>query len=399
MDRGDWGAARSLLYRTRILLPGAHPRRAEVALELAHVLQETGELADALVVAGDAGASSNPVVRARAVLVELDVRDLLGEEPSATARDSRREEARVALERATDDVGLARYWYSRGYDEWAACRSAGALENWERGLRHAEAAGVEGLAREMKSRLLGCLTLGPVPVSQALERTEAILDQAAGSALMEAWALQALGIFRSMEGRIDEGRELVVRGRDTVRDAGHLVSAAGNSMRLAFIERRAGDPQAEERVLRKGLTELERLGDRAFSPTVALELAVCLYHQGRYDEVRALCAGARESTLSEDVANFIFLDVIEGALLARDGYLDEGESVTRRGLELSDATDLFQMRAHARSGLAAALAIAGKEEEAAATALEAIAIHDAKGDVSGSALLRLRFEAAGVDVA
>jgi hypothetical protein len=92
----------------------------------------------------------------------------------------------------------------------------------------------------------------------------------------------------------------------------------------------------------------------------------------------------------------IFLDALEGALLAHDGRLEEGEAVTRRGLELSDTTDLFQMRGHARTGLAEVLALAGKREEAVAIAAECIAIHDGKGDVTGSALMRRRFEGMGI---
>ena len=170
-------------------------------------------------------------------------------------------------------------------------------------------------------------------------------------------------------------------------------------MRVAFVARRSGDVAAEESVLAAGLDELDRLGDRSFGPTVALELARCLYDQGRYDEVSALCARARESTLSEDIANFVMVDSIEGALLAREGRLGEAEEMARRSLALSETTDFFQMRGmYARSGLAEVLSLAGKAEEAAATAAEAIAIHDDKGDVTGSAFLRRRFDAMGIEV-
>jgi hypothetical protein len=63
---------------------------------------------------------------------------------------------------------------------------------------------------------------------------------------------------------------------------------------------------------------------------------------------------------------------------------------------LSDATDLFQMRGHARTGLAEVLALAGKREESVAIAAECVAIHNEKGDVAGSALARRRFERMGI---
>ena len=74
--------------------------------------------------------------------------------------------------------------------------------------------------------------------------------------------------------------------------------------------------------------------------------------------------------------------------------------VSLRGLALAETTDFFQMRGmHARSGLAEVLSLAGRADEASATAAEAIAIHDDKGDVTGSAFLRRRFGGMGIDVA
>jgi class 3 adenylate cyclase/tetratricopeptide (TPR) repeat protein len=392
LGRGDWAAARNLLRRGHALLPSDDPLRSEMAVELAYSLQEAGELRAASGFVAEAMASADPVIAARGIVAGADFDSDL----SATARSERREEARAVLEAAVDHLGLARYWYGAGYDSWAACRSADAIERWERGARHADAAGAVGLARELERQMVAGILLGPIPVPDAIEFVLATLDQAAGSELRETWALLALGVLRAMEGRIDEARELVCRGRQTVREAGQRVTAAGFAMRSAFVERRAADFESEERVLREGMEELERLGERQFGPTVALELAACLYHQGRYDETRALCAASRARSLPDDVANMIFLDALEGALLAHDGRLEEGEAVTRRGLELSDTTDLFQMRAHARTGLAEVLALAGKREEAVTIAAECIAIHDDKGDVTGSALMRGRFEAMGI---
>jgi class 3 adenylate cyclase/tetratricopeptide (TPR) repeat protein len=392
LGRGDWAAARSLLRRGHALLPADDPLRSEIAVELAYSLQEGGELRAARHLVEEAMASADPVLAARGMVAGADFDSAL----SAKGRSERRDEARAVLEAAEDHLGLARYWYGAGYESWAACRAADAMERWEQGARHAAAAGAVGLARELERQMVAGVLLGPTPVPEAIEFVLANLDQAAGSVLRETWALLALGVLRAMEGRIDEGRELVRRGRHTVREAGQLVSAAGFAMRSAFVERRAGDFEAEERELREGMDELERLDDRQFGPTVALDLAACLYHQGRHDETRALCAAARARSLPDDVANLIFLDALEGALLAHDGRLEEGEAVTRRGLVLSDTTDLFQMRSHARTALAEVLALAGKREESVAIAAECIAIHEDKGDVAGSALARRRFDRMGV---
>ena len=55
-------------------------------------------------------------------------------------------------------------------------------------------------------------------------------------------------------------------------------------MHAALIEQRAGDLGAWEQALRSGLVELESLDERAFASTIAMELALCLYEQGRFDE-------------------------------------------------------------------------------------------------------------------
>jgi len=398
MDRGDWGAAQLFYERSRGLLFDDDARRSKVAFELTYVLLETGDYAEARTVVADLFASDNSVDRARGIVAELEV-EAVHAGKSVEWREARRAEARPVLESAPDELGLARYWYGLGWDNWSACRSAAALESWERGLLHAEAVDAEGLAREFRARILGCVLLGPTPVPQAIARAEAMHQAAAGSPLMAAWAQSVLGPLFAMEGRVDEGRDLMVNARRVVRDSGQLATAAAGAMRVAFIERRAGDIAAEDRVLRDAMEELDQFGERNFSPTCALDLAASLLFQGHHAEARELCEWARARSLPGDVANLIFFDELEGALLAYGGDVVGGEPIARRGLALSDTTDLFQMRAHARAGLAVVLALAGPSNEAVAIAAEAIAIHDAKGDVTGSALWRQRFQRIGIEVA
>jgi len=399
-DRGDWSAARILLRRARALLPFGDERRAAIAIDLAHVLEETGELEEARSATEEALRAADPVVRGRGLIADVTIRAVLGEALPAEVVQARRHEGRSLLERARDDAGLAEYWLQMGYDGWAACRAAEALEAWESGLRHAQAAGAASLARVLQHRVLTSLVLGPTPVHEALVRAEAILERARTAPVLEAWVFQALGVLRAMEGRVDQGRALLERGQRTIREAGMLVSAAGNVQRFAFLERRAGGPDAAERVerlLRESFDELERLGDRTFLSTVALELAQCLVRQGRDDEARALGALASERTLSEDTVNFFYLDETEAHLAAHQGRLDDAERLARRGLEWAETTDFFDLRGmRARGTLAEILALRGKRGEAAAVVTEALAIHEAKGDAAGVAVLRAQLARADV---
>ena len=167
-------------------------------------------------------------------------------------------------------------------------------------------------------------------------------------------------------------------------------------MAEGYIERRAGDPDAAERALRGGLDLLERIGDRGFHGTVALELAQLFYDLGRFDDALELCSRARATTESNDLINFAIAGAIEGSLLARDGRFDEGVARGRGAVELTAGTDGLEMLAVPRRYLAETLFLAGETAEAERVAAEALAIRDRKGDVTGAALVRELFQQLGL---
>ena len=134
------------------------------------------------------------------------------------------------------------------------------------------------------------------------------------------------------------------------------------SMSTAWIEQRAGDVEAWERVLRSGLADLEALNDRAFYSTVAAYLAQCLYLQGQFDETRSLCITVREVSPANDVINFVYADYLEGCLLARDGLHEEASALARTALMRADTTDYYFARAESRLFLAEATSLAGNAE-------------------------------------
>jgi hypothetical protein len=153
-------------------------------------------------------------------------------------------------------------------------------------------------------------------------------------------------------------------------------------------------------LLRTAVAELQRLDDRAFLSTVALNLADLLERQRRDDEARVLCVLARERTLAEDLTNFVMADAIEARLAARSGELEQAEALARRAVELARATDFVDLRGmYSQAALAEVLALRGKQDEAVASAAEALAVHRAKEDVAYAAVLRDDFARLGVEVA
>jgi class 3 adenylate cyclase/tetratricopeptide (TPR) repeat protein len=395
MDRGDWAAARGLLGRARSILPPGDERRAGLAPELAQALQEVGSVTEARAVAEEARDAADPVIRARGAIAEFDI---VGFPVRSEEHIARRDEALAILEEAEDHLGLAQYWRSRGFDFWTNMRSIDSRDAWERGLEHAVLAGAGRIEQELQTYLLSSMVLGPTPVEEAIERAQSVLDASSGSVLREAAALRALGQLRGFQGRAEEGRELVGRARQAFREAGLLVTAAGWAMGRGALERRAGDLEAEERALREACDELERLGDRYFLPTVALELADCICHQDaeRDDEIRALCELARETTTPGDLINFVYLDGVEGFLAVRRGDGDEGLRLARRGLEAAQTTDAVDVINRSSLLLCLCLAGTGRMEEAASIGAGAIAVAEEKGDVAGAAWIRRRLAVLGV---
>ncbi|HEU5491782.1 MAG TPA: adenylate/guanylate cyclase domain-containing protein [Gaiellaceae bacterium] len=397
MDRGDWGAARGLLRRARNLVPEGSDERASLGPDLALTLQEVGENAEAVAVAEEAARAEDPVIRARGVIA---IADALGFGAGEFEHElmARAEEARATLEMAGDELGLAQYWRLRGYSYWARLQAAKAREAWERALAHAVAAGAHRLQVELQNYILSAVHLGPTPVAEALPIARAALERATPSSLAEASALRAVGMLRGCEGFVDEARELHERGRETFHEAGLQVTAAGWAMAQSEIEWRAGDLEAQERVLREAVEILDRLQDQFFYSTVSLRLADCLLLRRRADdpEVAAITAAARERTLPGDLVNFLYLDSIEARRLAHEGSADEAVDLARRAAENAETTDNFDVRSHVWSALAETLHVVGEASEAGRAADRAVAIRTAKGDVAGAAVLERWLRERGV---
>jgi class 3 adenylate cyclase/tetratricopeptide (TPR) repeat protein len=400
MDRGDWGAARSLVRRARVLLPEGSDARAALAPEFSLALLETGESEEATSVALEAAAARDPIIRARGAIAVAEVH-AMGAGPAVDEARARRDEVLPVFERAGDELGLALYWRSRGYDSWAVCRSADAREAFERALVHADAASAERIGYELHALILSSVVFGPTPLGEAWHRVELVLAAAREGSLREATARRSQGVLLSYQGRADEARELHAAAVETYRGAGLLVSASGWSMSAAAIELRAGDVDGAERCLRDAYEELTALTDRFFLPTVAARLADTILHRTSEaePEVDALCAVVRERSIAGDLVNWIELDGIEARMLARRGRLDEALELGRRAVESADTTDFFELRGEERMALAEVLSTAGEQDELTSTARDVLAIYEAKGDVTGHALVRARLAALGADVA
>ena len=400
LDRGDFNAGRSLLRRAMALLPEHDEARLALAPELASAVMWGGGSDEGWELLDQALTASDRLTRAHALAMQA----AWGASGVAAidARAAWREEARQIFEEAGDDNGLALYWWSVAWDAWNQCHAEDTAEACRRALGHLQRAGASHgrVAVSVRERLLATYVFGPTPVDEGIAAIHALRAGESGQ-LAQAWERGVLGRLYAMKGDFGLARELVGGARQEYHDAGVLVIAGGMSMSEAWIELRAGDVgdlAAAEGELRDGLALLQQIGDRAFRPTVAVNLADLLYGRGRYDEARKLCAEARATTEEDDVVNFVLCDAIEGGLLAREGRLDEAEARARHAVTLTEGIDFREARAIARRYLAEVLLLAGRTDEARALAAESLAIREAKGDVTGAARARELFARLGLQV-
>ena len=184
----------------------------------------------------------------------------------------------------------------------------------------------------------------------------------------------------AMRGEIAEAREQVQAGLEGTREAGQFVEAAGYSMTAAFVERRAGAPDAAEAILREGITELDRLGNRSYRGTVAVQLADLLASQGDYQQAAQWCSEVRGTLNEDDLSDAVCLYSLEGFLAAVAGSHAEAERLSTKAVAAAETTDFYEARAGAYAWHARTLDVIGNRADARAAAAVSLSIYEDKGD-------------------
>ncbi len=398
LDRGDFNAGRFLLRRAVDLLPEHDEARLALAPDFAASLFESG-LDQAWDVLSEARAAVDPETRARAT-VQMATWSLVGGlDRPFEQRQAWRDEARSVFEETGDEYGLALYWWSMSMESWFGLRAQETGDACERALEHLDRSGDSGsrLGQLVRSRLIASYVMVPLPVGESIARIQS-LHAGEHGLLAEAWERGMVGRLYAMMGEFDRGRELVRGARQAYLDAGLFQTAGGIAMGEAHLEWLAGDDAAAENILREGIASLEAIGERAFYPTAALQLATLLLAKGRFDEVREWCEKARETTGADDITNFLDLDLLEGLLHARGDRLEEAEAAAQRAIQRLEGIDMNEIEAFAHGHLSEIFALTNKPIEAREHGSRSLSIAERKGDVALAARLREWLTAVGVDV-
>jgi tetratricopeptide (TPR) repeat protein len=392
--RNDMHAAANLLGRARELLDVADPSRAEIAPELAEALMEEGEFGSAATVLSEAAraAADQGDVRQLARIACVQVGLVLyagdsiprGEGDGTLATDGQRveaiERAIEVFERAADFAGLARAYRVLMIVHGTSGRYVAATEAADRCVHAAALAGDTRLAARGASGFATGALHGPSPVDEVIGRCEELLDESSDRKT-EAVVSGALGVLHAMRGDFDRGRELADHSRSVLLDLGRSVTAASTSTEGAVVALLAEDLDAAEHWLRRDDEALESMGERYFRSTIVGLLGLVLVR-------RADAAAALEQSLlcemladDDDVWSQALWRAVRGRAVGLAGEVDEAVGLAAAAVGIADASADLDLRAGMRAELGDVLALAGRDDEAAATMLEAVELYARKGNV------------------
>ncbi|HZE29735.1 MAG TPA: tetratricopeptide repeat protein, partial [Gaiellaceae bacterium] len=379
---GDATGAANLLTRAVALAEPRGKDGVELLLELALALADTGNLRQARLHREEAlELASSLGDRALELRARCDLDDLrILTDPSLTAEQAleRGLDAIRELEPIGDHEGLAAAWNLVAFAENLRGTWTGMVPALERVAEHARLAGNRRRESEVLFFLGPAIFWGPTPVSVGLPRAEAIVQSAGTVKWGKAWASRAVVGFYGMQGRFEEGRELVARASSTLEELGRPIEVYTLAFWSAPLELLAGDPVAAEREAAAACDGLEAAGETGFLSTMASMLAEALYAQGRLDEAEAAALRSREISTSDDFNAQAAWRAAYAKILARRGELEEGERLAREAVEIIDRSDELSHQGDWRVGLAEVLRLAGRTDESIPVLRDALERYEQK---------------------
>jgi DNA-binding SARP family transcriptional activator len=389
--RADSAAAVSLLARATTLLPKAKPDRAELLCELGIAQTSSGRssageatLREAIATAAAAG-DGRLELRACIELAHAQLFASPDSDPSELVELATR--AMPVFEAAEDDRALGRAWRHVGYVRGAMqSRHADWQAAAERALVHYRRSGWS--ASGCLSDAAAALYYGPLPVAPASERCSGLLGEAT-ERVGKAHVLVFLGGLTALDGRIDEGRALLLEAGETYHELGEAFARANNAGRiLGHVELIAGEPSVAERLFHDCCRVFADARDNAALASVAAELAQAIYRQDRLEEARSWAGSAETQAPRNDIPAQFAWRAITAKLLARDGAFEAAEAMAVEAVALADSTDSPCQRGEVLLDLAEVRRLADRPEQAAETVERAVRQFELKGDRPSSARAR-----------
>ena len=301
------------------------------------------------------------------------------------------ERASGRLRRAGDELGLARAAYLMSDVTWLMGDTVRSYDEAERMLGHARRA---GSAFDVGTALIFMawgLVEGPWPAAEAIARCDALAADAAGQRGADLNLRGCRAVLMAMTGRYDEARGSMAEARAGLAELQLGVIAAYLALLDGIAETLAGDHAAAERAMRDAEEMVSGSETIWYLAFIYVDLAHAILAQGRVDEAAAAVARIETLPAPCDAEWTIKRHTARALLAAREGDPERGLVDARAGVEAGDATGLLICRANAHRTLAELLLACGRPQEAAASALRALALDEAKGNTVAAASTRGRF--------
>jgi class 3 adenylate cyclase/tetratricopeptide (TPR) repeat protein len=383
-DRGDRQAAAHLLGRAVDLLAQPDPTHVYALLDLGRCLGETYDDLEQSRRALDRALAEADVLgredlRMRAKLELAHVALVTEPEIPVEANQAMAREAVAVLDRFGDEEGLARAWFLVATAIWATSQWDDMLEPLQRSIEHARRAGTRSMEFDAQRFFLAALLFGSTSVDEGVKHCRAILEDVSDNRELQGWALRVIGTLLALEGRVDEGRELLEQARAIFQESGNRMSLAILTFSTAPLELRVGDPVAAERELRASIDIVTELNERGHIANLAALLADALLEQGRIDEAEQAVNLARQSAQAGDVSGQAFSGIAAARLLARRGDPAEAVRLAAESIALTAGTTEYLTMPWLLLRQAEVLQLAGRDEDAASVLDEAVAIAERKG--------------------
>jgi DNA-binding SARP family transcriptional activator/class 3 adenylate cyclase len=399
---GDMPASANLLGRSVALLPEDDRAGLVLRPDLGYALFEVGELEHATSVlaeaielsraCGDRAVEWNAAVKLAHSRMYMQPEDMNAEELLRDARSAIDDLGEVG-----DDLGLARAWTLLGETlGWTQGNMAAAAEAYEQGAVHARRAGSPREESAGWGAVAMVLLFGPMPADMARRRTERLLEDVAGDLVQEANLAGFLASHEAMTGRFDAARAHIAQSCDRLNDLGLKWQAGIQELLGGYIETFAGDPVAAELHMRRAKESSIAIGDRWCLSGVLVDLARPIFEQGRYDDAAAAVEAIGDVPApAADREWQIKRWGIRARLLARDGEAEEAERCARNGVAAAADTDMLWFHADALIDLTEVLRMAGRLNEAARAATEALGLYERKGIVPSAVRTRALLDELG----
>jgi class 3 adenylate cyclase/tetratricopeptide (TPR) repeat protein len=391
--RGDAPAAVRLFGRAAALLPPESSERLKLLPPLAEALTEMGAWDDASALLSEAAATARSIgdrgaaAEAAVGLVYIELHTDAGAS-HAKARAELERAIRV-FEELDDKAGLARALGSAAMLRYWAGENARAIKEHERAAHLARESGDRTQEQRSLSAILMALALGPVSVSDGLERLDEVEGRAEGTTRLRVQILRVRASMEALRGRFDDARALIGAADEASQELGlEMLRAASVLRATGEIELLAGDPQAAERAFREAYETLDRGQDWGHLASVAPLLALALLAQGRVDEAEAPLELTARWIIDDDTDAQISFFRARARRAALSGDSAEAETLARRAVERAAKGDDLNAHADALVDLAEALELGARHDEAAAALREAVGLYERKGNVVAAERVR-----------